>query len=131
LQAAAPLAAAVAKPGAEVTLAGRKVQLNATTLGTILADHFVGGARILPNAVKDGEKLPTLAKGHSVIVKKVGGREGVVGDASDNARAGMWMWGSAFCGMCAQAECAREHASQTRQRAKQCVSACLAQRHEC
>jgi len=44
---------------------------NATAVGAVLAFHVVPGARILPNGVKDTETLPTLLKGHPLVVKKV------------------------------------------------------------
>lgn len=43
----------------------------ANTFDEVLLYHAVKGARIFPNAVKDGQKVPTLLEGHGLTVKKV------------------------------------------------------------
>lgn len=64
-----------AAEAAFATPAGRALATNKTAVRGLLDYHVVpGGARILPNAVKDGEVLQTALKGETLTVKKVVGK---------------------------------------------------------
>lgn len=60
-----------AADAAFATPAGRALASNKTAVAALLSYHVVpGGARILPNGVKDGQALQTALKGHALTVKK-------------------------------------------------------------